>query len=84
MTTPKDEAFTAGPKLTGPQQSLLNEISRHPLSCHSSYKPAVKLVALGLAEWIASTRVYNKPLRITDLGRAALLQATGGSNADPR
>lgn len=51
MTEPK-----LTPKLTKPQRELLESL---PTTCADNYPPAVKLVALGLAQW--------KSHRFTDL-----------------
>lgn len=52
-------------KLTKAQMELLREL---PTNCVSYYKPAVKLVELGLAKWPSS----GSRLEITEAGRSAL------------
>lgn len=48
-------------ELTPPQRALLNEL---PTQCVQEYRPAQKLVALGLAVWATMSR-----LDITEAGR---------------
>lgn len=53
-----------GEKLTKAQLALLRELPTH---CVAEYRPAQKLVSLGLAVWVTLSRID-----ITDAGRAAL------------
>jgi hypothetical protein len=58
-------------KLTKPQRELLRYLCTraHQLSVSPSYKPARKLVELGLAE-LREQRLGNPILVVTDLGRS--------------
>ena len=55
-------------KLSKAQRELLQEL---PTQCVQEYRPAQKLVALGLAVWVTMSR-----LDLTELGRAALKDTT--------
>lgn len=58
-------------KLTKAQQELLVDLERSldgEQFCAPYYRPAQRLVVLGLAQW----RPFTHLLRITDAGRAAL------------
>lgn len=58
-------------KLTNAQAELLREANcAEGTSCVPQYKPAQKLIALGLAEW--TPLGYESRIRITDAGRKAL------------
>jgi hypothetical protein len=76
-----------GQKLTKAQRELLAEAARpdrrtpgshYPggCSCVPQYRPAQKLVALGLARWRDDNPETNH-LLVTDAGRAALSTAEG-------
>lgn len=56
-------------KLTKPQLSLLAGVVNGDGSVSDSYKPAQKLVELGLAEWRTKHRAFLLP---TEEGRSAL------------
>ena len=60
-------------KLTNPQVECLKLIAVHPrwgLPVNESYKPALKLVELGLARW--EKRRFSTYLVISDTGKAEL------------
>lgn len=64
-------------KLTKAQERLLKDLATGGESVADDYKPALALVAHGLAEWSPSERTFGNPtLYITAAGRARL--ATGG------
>jgi hypothetical protein len=68
-------------KLSDAQSNLLQDIMWRPRHCSTSYKPAIKLVALGYAEWIEGR--YSEALKITQAGRDALaILRAHGSKAD--
>lgn len=57
-------------KLTKAQRELLLDMAdaqQPSIYCYNSYKPALALISLGLAEW-----KRPEQLAITDAGRAAL------------
>lgn len=54
----------AGEKLTKAQRELLAEL---PTNCVQEYRPAQRLVAMGLAVWVTMSR-----LDITDAGQTVL------------
>ena len=58
-------------KLTEAQRCLLADAARpYGVTCSDNYKPAIKLVSLGLAIWTEGR--FSDKLEITDAGRAAL------------
>ena len=61
-------------KLTEAQDRLLRDIDAGAIGVDSEYRPAKKLVELGLAFWKLGK--YSDILRITEAGRA-LLRAEG-------
>lgn len=61
-------------KLTRPQHELLTSINTCDQYSVAGYRPAEKLVALGLAVWVHHR--FSSSLRITPAGRAALTKDT--------
>lgn len=60
-------------KLTKAQLELLSDANDPTgTACVQEYRPAQKLVELGLAEWGPPLRAGSPRLRITTAGRAAL------------
>jgi len=59
------------PKLTKPQKELLSEIVECARVVNDGYKPAIKLVELGLAEW-SHGNFGSSTLHATPAGRAAM------------
>lgn len=65
-------------KLTKPQLELLNDATQGNGHTVEHYRPAQKLVALGLCEW-RHDGVGGSWLNVTDAGRAALKAARDGA-----
>lgn len=59
-------------KLTEAQRGYLRLLSQGPRTGLASYKPAEKLIALGLAVRGRAKGLQNSEYRITEAGRAAL------------
>lgn len=68
-------------KLTEAQQVYLRLLGQGPRTGLSSYKPAEKLIALGLAIRGRAKGLQNSEYRITEAGREAL-RAEGGKDVE--
>lgn len=57
-------------KLTSAQYDLLRTIACQPMNCVMFYRPAIKLIEFGFAEWHGTE--FNHRLAITQAGRDRL------------
>jgi len=60
-------------KLSGPQRSLLRELSEKPRYVSDTYPPLVKLRDAGLVEVVEGR--WSSTTHVTDAGREALARA---------
>ena len=61
-------------KLTGPQQELLSDAVDGSTWCERWYRPAIRLVEMGLCYWQLEVGIGGR-LVATEAGRAALAKS---------